>query len=44
MGLEQEFFLVDEDDAISNRADELLERYRDLTGDEGLDPECFAPE
>ncbi len=43
MGVEQEFFLVDEAGLISNRADEFLERCRARAGDEGLDPECFAP-
>ncbi len=44
MGLEQEFFLVDEDGVISERADEFLERCRELADEAGLDPESFAPE
>ena len=42
--MEQEFFLVDEDGFISNRADEFLEWCKELAGDEGLDPGCFEPE
>lgn len=44
MGLEQEFFLVDEEGAFSNRADEFLERCWELAGEEDLDPDHFAPE
>lgn len=44
MGLEQEFFLVDEEGALSNRADEFLERCWELAGEEDLDPDHFAPE
>ena len=44
MGLEQEFFLVDEDGVLSGRADEFLERCKELAGEEDLDPECFEPE
>ncbi len=44
MGLEQEFFLVDEDGIPSNRADEFLARCGEVAEDESLDPECFAPE
>lgn len=43
IGLEQEFFLVDEDGVISNRADEFLQKCGALAG-EGLDPGCFEPE
>lgn len=42
--MEQEFFLVDEEGVISSRADDFLERCRELAGEEGLDPEHFAPE
>lgn len=44
MGLEQEFFLVDEDGIPSSRADEFLARCGELAEDESLDPRCFAPE
>lgn len=44
VGLEQEFFLVDEDGVISNRADEFLQKCGALAGEEGLDPGCFEPE
>lgn len=44
MGLEQEFFLVDEDGIPSNRADEFLARCGEVAEDENLDPGCFAPE
>lgn len=44
IGLEQEFFLVDEDGVISNRADEFLRKCGTLAEEEGLDPGCFEPE
>ncbi len=37
VGLEQEFFLVDEAGRISDRADEFLELFEEASG---LDPEC----
>ncbi len=43
IGLEQEFFLVDETGVLSNRADEFLQRCRGLA-EGGLSPNCFAPE
>ena len=43
-GLEQEFFLVDEDGSISGRADEFIGRAGELAAAEGRDPEHFAPE
>ncbi|MGH3145187.1 MAG: glutamate-cysteine ligase family protein [Rubrobacter sp.] len=42
MGLEQEFFLVEESGVPSQRADDLLERCTKETGSDG--PVCFAPE
>ena len=43
LGLEQEFFLVEEDGRASVRSDEFLERCEELTaGDEGT--ACYAPE
>lgn len=44
LGLEQEFFLVDGDGVLSERADEFLEACHALTDDEGIDEGCFAPE
>lgn len=44
IGLEQEFFLVDVAGALSSRADELLQRCRELLERSGRDPESFAPE
>jgi len=40
VGLEQEFFLLEESGLPSQRADELLERCQEVTGANG----CFAPE
>jgi carboxylate-amine ligase len=42
VGLEQEFFLVEESGLPSQRADEFLDRCREETGPDG--PMCFAPE
>jgi gamma-glutamyl:cysteine ligase YbdK (ATP-grasp superfamily) len=42
VGLEQEFFLVDESGLPSQRTDEFLDRCREETGPDG--PVCFAPE
>lgn len=44
LGLEQEFFLVDPDGVISERADEFLEACHALASAEGVDGECFAAE
>lgn len=44
VGLEQEFFLVDEDGVLSNRADEFLTRCRAAAVAAGRDPESYAPE
>ena len=44
IGLEQEFFLVDKDGIISNRADEFLQKCGALAEEGGLDPGCFEPE
>jgi carboxylate-amine ligase len=44
VGLEQEFFLVEESGALSNRADEFLLCCREVTEREGSSPACFAPE
>ena len=44
VGLEQEFFLVDEDGVLSNRADEFLTLCREEAGASDRDPEGFAPE
>jgi carboxylate-amine ligase len=44
MGMEQEFFLVDGEGVISNKADAFLERCWALAEDQGLDPKHFAPE
>ncbi len=42
IGLEQEFFLVDESGVPSERADEFLEHCREISGDDGA--ACLAPE
>jgi hypothetical protein len=44
VGLEQEFFLVDEDGVLSNRADEFLTRCREAAVAAGRDPESYASE
>jgi gamma-glutamyl:cysteine ligase YbdK (ATP-grasp superfamily) len=44
VGLEQEFFLADEDGNLSNRADEFLARCREAAEAAGRDPESYAPE
>lgn len=44
IGLEQEFFLVDEAGAISHRADEFLSLCREEAAGEGLDPGRFKGE
>lgn len=44
VGLEQEFFLVDEVGAPSDRADEFLSRCHEMTEGAGLDPESLAGE
>jgi gamma-glutamyl:cysteine ligase YbdK (ATP-grasp superfamily) len=44
IGLEQEFFLVDERGILSNRADEFLDECRETAHAAGRDPRCFAPE
>ena len=44
VGLEQEFFLVDEDGVLSSRADEFLTRCREAAVAAGRDPESYAPE
>ena len=44
IGLEQEFFIVDREGVIANRADELLQHCYRLAEMEGRNPENFAPE
>jgi gamma-glutamyl:cysteine ligase YbdK (ATP-grasp superfamily) len=44
VGLEQEFFLVDREGALSDLADPFLRRCRDAARAEGLDPRCFQGE
>lgn len=44
IGLEQEFFLVDEAGAISHRADEFLQRCQEVAATKGRSPDYFAPE
>src|SRR5215210_7386220 len=44
IGLEQEFFLVDREGALSELADPFLRRCRDAARAEGLDPLCFEAE
>jgi carboxylate-amine ligase len=44
IGLEQEFFLVNERGALSERADEFLDRCQKVAEAAGEDPGCFAPE
>ncbi|MDJ1176288.1 glutamate-cysteine ligase family protein [Roseofilum capinflatum] len=44
LGLEQEFFLVNEEGVLSNQADELLETCAEIALRNGSTPEAFAPE
>ncbi|WP_156481700.1 MULTISPECIES: glutamate-cysteine ligase family protein [unclassified Anabaena] len=44
IGLEQEFFLVDEAGEISDRADEFLQICRQTAADQGLNSQYFVPE
>jgi hypothetical protein len=44
IGLEQEFFLVEESGRPSERADEFLARCGETTAAEGRGPACMAPE
>ena len=44
IGLEQEFFLVDAEGVLANRADEFLTLYRKAARAVGRDPDDFAPE
>lgn len=44
VGLEQEFFIVDADGVIADRADELLQSCHALAIAEGHNPNHFAPE
>lgn len=44
IGLEQEFFLVDEAGVISNRADEFLQRCQEVATTNKRNPNYFAPE
>ncbi|MEH2396558.1 hypothetical protein [Nostoc sp.] len=43
IGLEQEFFLVDETGYLSDRADEFLEACHLMAQTQGLDPKYFVP-
>ena len=44
LGLEQEFFIVDPEGFISNRADEFLASCWDIAKKQDRSPDCFAPE
>lgn len=44
IGLEQEFFLVDETGDLSNRGDEFLQGCHLMAGASGLNPQYFVPE
>ncbi|WP_373526343.1 glutamate-cysteine ligase family protein [Nostoc sp.] len=44
IGLEQEFFIVDAEGVITDRADELLQGCHDLAQTQGRNPENFTPE
>jgi len=44
IGLEQEFFLVDETGKFSNHADEFLQNCRQEAEAIGLNPDYFMPE
>jgi len=44
IGLEQEFFLVDQEGVLSNRSDEFLQRCQEVAEAEGRSPNYFAPE
>lgn len=43
-GLEQEFFLVDEEGYVSGKADAFLARCREVAASSGLDGDCFSGE
>lgn len=44
LGLEQEFFLVDQEGVLSNQADAFLDRCWEIAEKRDRPPECFAPE
>ncbi|WP_225896571.1 hypothetical protein [Amazonocrinis nigriterrae] len=44
IGLEQEFFLVDEMGHLSDRADEFLQGCHSMAQAQGLNPNYFVPE
>ncbi|MBD2564811.1 MULTISPECIES: hypothetical protein [Nostoc] len=44
IGLEQEFFLVDEVGHLSDRADEFLQGCHLMAQAQGLNPSYFVPE
>ena len=44
LGLEQEFFIVNPEGFLSNRADEFLASCDRLSRSRGREPDCFAPE
>lgn len=44
IGLEQEFFLVDEEGVISDHSDAYLQRCQEAAAVEGRNPQHFAPE
>jgi carboxylate-amine ligase len=44
LGLEQEFFLVDAQGMLSNKADLLLQLCQNIAKSQGRPPECFKPE
>lgn len=44
LGLEQEFFLVNSEGVLCNRADEFLQRCHQLAQAQGRPESCFAPE
>jgi carboxylate-amine ligase len=44
IGLEQEFFLVDEEGVLSERADEYLQHCHEVAKAAGCSPEYFVPE
>ncbi|WP_036478383.1 glutamate-cysteine ligase family protein [Myxosarcina sp. GI1] len=44
LGLEQEFFIVDTEGFLSNRADEFLQLCHEIAESQNRKTECFAPE
>jgi len=44
LGIEQEFFLVDQTGALSQQADAFLQACREQAAAQGIPPQCYVPE